>query len=122
MAKTPSANRSANKTQDSVLVVGRDFVREISLKYPLKSAILFGSRARGTHRADSDVDIAIILRGPRGQLLETSLAMADIAFEVLLQTHMYIQPLPIWEEDWEYPEKHSNLRLLETIRREGVPL
>jgi len=26
--------------------------------------------------------------------------MADIAFDVLLETSIYIQPLPIWEDEW----------------------
>jgi predicted nucleotidyltransferase len=31
-------------------------------KYPVREAILFGSRARGDHRPDSDADIAVILK------------------------------------------------------------
>jgi predicted nucleotidyltransferase len=83
---------------------------------------LFGSRARGTHRSDSDVDIAIVLQGQRGKLIETSVEMADIAFELLLETTVYIQPLPIWEDEWDHPETHSNPRLIENIRHEGLPL
>jgi uncharacterized protein len=102
--------------------VAREFVRRVSVRYPVKAALLFGSRARGTHRADSDVDVAVLLRGPRGKLMDASLDMADIAFDVLLETNVYIQPLPIWEDEWEHPETHSNPRLLENIRREGLPL
>ena len=47
---------------------------------------------------------------------------ADIAFDVLLETSIYIQPLPIWEDEWAHPEKHSNPRLLENIQREGIPV
>ena len=100
----------------------REFVRRVSLRYPVKAALLFGSRARGTQRADSDVDVAVLLRGPRGKLVDTSLDMADIAFDVLLETNVYIQPLPIWENEWEHPETHSNPQLLENIRREGLAL
>ncbi|MEA3109334.1 MAG: uncharacterized protein QOI88_3939 [Gammaproteobacteria bacterium] len=100
----------------------REFVRRVSARYSVKAALLFGSRARGTHLADSDVDVAVLLRGPRGKLMDTSLDMADIAFDVLLEKNVYIQPLPIWEDEWEHPESHSNPRLLENIRREGLPL
>ena len=100
----------------------REFIRRVSARYPVKAALLFGSRARGTHRSESDVDIAVLLRGGRGRLMDTSLELADIAFEVLLETNIYIQPLPIWEDEWEHPETHSNPRLLENIRREGLPL
>ncbi|WP_273557141.1 nucleotidyltransferase domain-containing protein [Methylobacterium frigidaeris] len=33
----------------------------------MKETVLFGSRARGTHGADSDADLAVILSGPAGQ-------------------------------------------------------
>ena len=90
--------------------------------YSVKAALLFGSRARRTHRADSDVDVAVLLAGPRGRLMDTSLELADIAFDVLLETTIYIAPLPIWEHEWEHPETHSNPRLLDNIRREGLVL
>jgi len=100
----------------------REFIRRVSARHPVKASLLFGSRARGTHRSESDVDVAVLLRGRRGKLMDTSIELADIAFEVLLETSVYIQPLPIWEDEWEHPETHSNPRLLENIRREGLPL
>jgi uncharacterized protein len=109
----------------------RDFVSRVAVRHAVKAALLFGSRARGTHRADSDVDIALLLRGGSGSgsgsgsgrsLTNTSIAMADIAFDVLLETGIYIQPLPIWEDEWEHPDTHSNPRLLDNIRREGLLL
>jgi uncharacterized protein len=118
-APAPYLNSPA---EPETLGAAREFIRRVSLRYSVKAALLFGSRARGTHRADSDVDVAVLLRGPRGKPLDTSLDMADIAFDVLLETNVYIQPLPIWEDEWEHPETHSNPRLLENIRREGLPL
>jgi predicted nucleotidyltransferase len=111
-----------SRAEPQTIDAAREFVRLVSLRYPVKAALLFGSRARATHRADSDVDVAVLLCGPRGKLMDTSLEMADIAFDVLLETNVYIQPLPIWEDEWEHPETHSNPRLLENIRRDGVPL
>ena len=48
--------------------------------------------------------------------------MADVAYEVLLETGVLIQPLPIWEEEWEHPELFGNRDLLRNIRRDGVRL
>jgi predicted nucleotidyltransferase len=107
--------------EETIRIAG-EFVRRLARLYSVKAAILFGSRARGTHRADSDLDIAIVLHGPRGRLMDISLAMADIAFDVLLETNIYIQPLPIREDEWEHPETHSNPRLIENIRRDGLAL
>jgi predicted nucleotidyltransferase len=121
VSETPTPYLSSRAEPES-MGAAREFVRRVSERYSVKAALLFGSRARGTHRADSDVDVAVLLRGPRGKLMDTSLDMADIAFDVLLETNVYIQPLPIWEDQWEHPETHSNPRLLENILREGLPL
>ena len=48
--------------------------------------------------------------------------MADLAYDVLLETGVRIQPLPIWEEEWAHPEGYSNPRLLQNIERQGVRL
>jgi uncharacterized protein len=120
----PAADYAGERSKPDIKTMGaaREFVRRMSARYPVRSAILFGSRARGTHRSDSDVDIAIVLHGRRGRLIETSIEMADIAFELLLEASVYIQPLPIWEDEWEHPETHSNPRLLENIQRDGLSL
>ena len=122
-AYEPAQGKIARGKPDSKAIgAAHEFVRQVSARYPVKAAILFGSRARGTHHSDSDVDIAVLLRGPRGKLMNMSIEMADIAFEVLLDTNVYIQPLPIWEDEWEHPDTHSNPRLLENIQREGLLL
>lgn len=97
------------------------FVARVAAAYPLSRAILFGSRARGTERVDSDADVALLLKG-HGHFLRTKMAMADLAYDVLLDTGIRIQPLPIWEDEWAHPERYSNPRLLENIAREGIPL
>lgn len=58
----------------------------------------------------------------RVRILDTKLAMADVAYDVLLETGVLIQPLPIWEEEWEHPELFGNRDLLRNIRRDGVRL
>jgi predicted nucleotidyltransferase len=105
-----------------VIDAAREFVRRVGKRYPVDRGILFGSRARGTHGPESDVDIAVLLSGPRGRFLATKLDMVDTAFDILLETGVYIQPLPIWEGQWKHPENHSNPRLLENIEREGIQL
>ena len=100
----------------------RMFLSRIEGRYDMTGAILFGSRARRTHRPDSDADVAVMLKGTHGKLLETKLAMADVAYDVLLETGIRVQPLPIWEDQWSQPECYSNPRLLANIAREGVAL
>jgi len=101
----------------------RAFKTKLAKHYDLVGAILFGSRARRTHRTDSDADLAVLLRGrARGKFIAIKLSMDDIAYDVLLETGIRIQPLPIWEEEWAHPENYSNPRLLENIHREGISL
>ena len=114
--------QSELKLDNDTLNATSAFINRIRSKYPFNNAILFGSRARGQFRSDSDADIAILLKGKIGQFLRTKLEMADIAYDVLLETGIRIQPLPIWEEEWQHPEDYSNPYLLENIEREGVIL
>lgn len=98
------------------------FVSLLPDEYELAGAIVYGSRARGTHRPDSDVDVAVLLAGPPRRFLPTKLAMADVAFDVLLETGIHISPLPVWTEEWSHPEISANPALLRNIAREGVRL
>lgn len=100
----------------------RLFAQRITAKYDVLDLMLFGSRARGDHTRDSDADVAVLLRGDHQRLLPTKLAMADEAFDVLLETGIRIQPLPIWEDEWADPDHYANPRLLKNIAREGLRL
>ena len=98
------------------------FVARIAQTYPMQQAILFGSRARGTEHEESDADVAIILKGKTGHFIKTKMAMNDIAYDILLDTGIRIQPLPVWESEWEHPERYSNPHLLHNIAQEGIAL
>ncbi len=100
----------------------RQFMGLIAAQYDLAGAIVYGSRARGTHRPDSDADVAILLNGDHQRFLTTKLAMADAAFDVLLDTGIRISPLPVWMDEWERPETYSNPTLLRNVAEHGVPL
>lgn len=98
----------------------RRFLGLVASRYDVACAILYGSRARGTHRPDSDADVAVLLRGEHQRFLTTTLAMADIAYDVLLETGINISPLPVWLDEWEHPENYSNPALLRNIANEGI--
>lgn len=96
------------------------FLSLLTDRYEAAGAIVFGSRARGTHRPDSDADVAVLLKGAHQRFLPTKLAMADVAFDVMLETGIGISPLPVWLDEWEHPETYSNPDLLLAIARDGV--
>ncbi|AUB83112.1 nucleotidyltransferase domain-containing protein [Candidatus Thiodictyon syntrophicum] len=100
----------------------RLFLKFVSNHYDLTGALLFGSRARHDGDSDSDADIAVLLRGVPGARADAAVAMAGIAFDVMLETGVLIDPIPLWEEEWNHPERFSNPALIANIRRDGVIL
>ena len=86
------------------------------------ATLLFGSRARGEQRPDSDADVALLLDGEHVSRVDVALHLADIAFDVMLETGILIEAIPLWEDEWAHPERFSNPALIEQIRREGVYL
>jgi predicted nucleotidyltransferase len=120
--REPSPAYVTDPADAAALDAAREFVRRVKLRYSVSAAFLFGSRARNTHRADSDVDVAVIVRGRSGKLIDLALAMSDIAFDILMDTQSYIEPMPIWQEQWDDASTHSNPRLIENIRREGISI
>jgi antitoxin ChpS len=100
----------------------KSFEKRASAQYSLVKTILFGSRARNTHQSDSDIDVAVLIAGEPGQFVTTKLALDDIAYDVLLETGLRIQPFPIWMDEWNCPDRYSNPHLLKNIQREGIAL
>ncbi len=100
----------------------RSFLDKIESRYPVRDAFLFGSRARRTHRSDSDADIAVVLKGARGNRHEVTGDMAETAFDVMLETGVLVQAVPLWEDEVEKPEQFSNPMLIENIKRDGLRL
>lgn len=96
------------------------FLESAKQKFPVSGAMLFGSRARRDNKPDSDADLAVFLAGEIGSFVKTKLAMADLAYDVLLETGVLIQPLPIWEQEWQHPDSYPDPRLLANIRRDGI--
>lgn len=111
------------RTADPVTATAlQAFVQKVSNRSDFAGAILFGSRARRSHQPDSDADVAVLLDSPPGEFVSTKLEMDDLAYEVLLETGIRIQPLPVWLSEWNHPDTYSNPHLLKNIAREGIRL
>lgn len=100
----------------------RSFMRRLAGRYSVRDAFVYGSRARGSHTPDSDADIAVILDGARGDRAAASMDMAGIAFDVMMETGVMVQALPLWPDEIARPETFSNPALINNILREGVHL
>ncbi len=100
----------------------RRFVGHLANDAKVMGAFLFGSRARDAFRPDSDADIAVLLRGEHGRRVDEAMRFADIAFDVMLETGILVEALPVWEDEWENPSLFPNPALIQNIRREGIRL
>jgi len=75
------------------LTIPREFKRRAEAALPGRVArvVLFGSRARGDQRADSDWDVAVFLTG--GADSRDLCSLADAAYDLIVETGDFIQPV-----------------------------
>lgn len=71
---------------------------------------------------DSDVDVALLLSGQHGEFMTVKMAMSDIAFDVMLDTGIRVDAIPVWEEEWANPDTYRNPFLLKNIERDGITI
>ena len=98
------------------------FLERVRPRYAIVEAYLYGSRARGDAREDSDVDLALVIEGEMRAASSVAGEMSDATIDVLDATGQYVSPLPIKLDMWRDPASYSNPFLLANIRREGVAL
>jgi hypothetical protein len=98
------------------------FLERAAKQFPVDYGILFGSRARKNYRSDSDADVAVIMKGPVGNRSTLVIAMAGIAFDVLLDTGVLVQALPLSDDELRDPDQFGNPALIHNIQREGIRL
>ena len=82
----------------------------------LDRVILFGSRARGDHRPDSDYDVAVFIRDPQSPWDELA-HLSYIAGDILMDTGAYVSAKPFPASDYS-----ADRPLMVEIRRDGLQL
>jgi len=93
--------------------------RRLKRELPVSRVILFGSKARGTARADSDTDLLVLTS--REVTRETRRAIGDILHEIGLRDDLLLLSLVQSEKEWNeglirYMLIHSE------VERDGVEL
>jgi predicted nucleotidyltransferase len=86
----------------------------------LHGVLVFGSRARGDARPDSDIDLAVILRGEVSDYWDEKLLPADLSLDALLHADLLIQSFPISLDQWEAPETHVNPAFVARAKKDAV--
>ena len=84
---------------------------------PQTEIYLYGSRARGHARKQSDWDILILLNTPKVNF-ELEKQFIDALYEIEIETGEVISPLVYSKVEWN--QKHSFTPLYENISREGI--
>jgi uncharacterized protein len=82
----------------------------------IERVVLFGSRARGDARPDSDYDVAVFLRDMSDRFAELY-RLADLSTDILGDTGEFVHAMPY--RAGAYDERTP---LMREIRREGVEL
>ena len=85
----------------------------------LHSIVLFGSRARGDASLDSDADVAILLADGPWNFWDEKANLAGIAYDMLIEWGLHIQPWPIAKSAWDEPKRHQDPRFIERIKRDA---
>ncbi|MBK7876495.1 MAG: nucleotidyltransferase domain-containing protein [Planctomycetes bacterium] len=83
----------------------------------LRDVVLYGSRARGDHRPDSDFDVLVVLTGPIA--LERDVpATVDALYPIQLELDVPLHASPVDAADYEACQQDFFRR----VRREGIAL
>jgi predicted nucleotidyltransferase len=82
----------------------------------LERVVLFGSRARGDARADSDYDVAVFLRDLSDRPAELN-RLADLGTDILNETVEFVHAIPYRAGSYE-----ERTPLMLALRSEGVDL
>src|ERR1700693_2956466 len=80
----------------------------------LERAVLFGSRARGDARPDSDYDVAVFLKDLTDRWRELD-RLADLSTEILDETGEFIHAMPYRAGSYE-----ERTPLMQEVRADGV--
>jgi predicted nucleotidyltransferase len=119
--ETRTTDRLSHLTPLEREAVGR-YVRALGerLGARLARAILFGSRARGEGHEESDLDVAVVVRGPEREVYRQ---VYDSAAEITMDYDFGVRlaPLLLSEETLE-DLRDRELAIAGAILEEGVPL
>jgi predicted nucleotidyltransferase len=80
-----------------------DFVAAVRSHYGarLVDVLVFGSRARGDARPDSDVDLVVIMEDGDWSFWKEKAFLSDVAYDAMAEADLWIQAWPVSRSDWK---------------------
>lgn len=93
----------------------------------ITKVLLYGSRARGDHQTDSDVDIAVVLAGSdpgNGVFFDIMMQLAAVRSRIMtgMENPIYVEAFVVWENELRQPEKQRNPDFFRNVLADGVEL
>ena len=90
---------------------------------PVARVLLYGSHARGDHRADSDIDIAVVLRGDAPPRSERGVFRRKLSFlldDAILESLQPLSAVLLWESMLDEPDNAISSGFYHNVLTDGV--
>ena len=93
---------------------------------PISRVFLYGSRARGDHRRDSDVDIVVVFAGARPDYDRQAEVCGELevvqceAYADLKRPRADISAFAYWQEEFDEPDKRFNPDFFRNVLADGI--
>ena len=92
---------------------------------PVAKVLLYGSHARGEQHADSDIDIAVVLRGdapPRSERRVLRRKLSYLRSDAMLKSLQPLSAMLLWESMLNEPDKALSSAFYHNVLTDGVVL
>lgn len=95
---------------------------------PISRVLLYGSRARGDHRHDSDVDIVLVFAGARPDYDKQAEVCRDLevvqwnAYADLKKPRVEITSFAYWQDEFDEPDKRFNPDFFRNVLADGIEI
>lgn len=88
----------------------------------VKEVLVYGSRARGDWRTDSDIDVAVVIQGAfaPGEDLTILRALSDQTFDACARHGFLISLIPISEDELLADNRRGNPAFCRNVQKDGI--